>query len=133
MASSFVLERRINGGSWELLASLDGGQFSYIDLTAIDIGSQYEYRIKKIYDWGAESDWSNEVSVIVKPTVTFTVTAHGEITDTGGENCTKRGFVYSKVSHSTPGNVAPIETSYDNYVEEVGNFAAGPFFSMWRG
>ncbi len=72
----------------------------------------------------------------VPPTVTTqaassvqatTATGNGNITDTGGENCDKRGFVYGTSSHSLPGNVAPASSGYASYAEDTGSFVAGAF------
>ena len=56
-----------------------------------------------------------------------TARGNGNITDTGGENCTKRGFVYGTTSKSDPGNVAPGSSGYDTYVEDTGDYGVGAF------
>ena len=56
-----------------------------------------------------------------------TATGNGNITDTGGENCDKKGFVYGTTSKADPGNVAPATSGYDTYVEALGSFGIGPF------
>lgn len=55
-----------------------------------------------------------------------TADAKGSI-DATVENCDKRGFVYGKSSQSDPGDTAPGESGYDNYVEEEGDFGTGSF------
>lgn len=66
-------------------------------------------------------------TTIVKPTVTTpavtnilstTATGNGNITDTGGENCTKRGICY---------NLTGSPTVADSKVEETGSFGTGAF------
>lgn len=73
---------------------------------------------------------------VVLPTVTAqaatnvtssSATGHGNITNTGGENCDKRGFVYGKSSESDPGNVAPGSSGYDDFVEDTGDYGTGAF------
>jgi len=55
-------------------------------------------------------------------------TLNGTVTNTGGENCDKRGFVYGATSISTnPGNVAPGSSGYSNYVEDSGSYGTGSF------
>lgn len=86
---------------------------------------------------GVTSALSNTISVIVPvPTVTTqagssiessTATGNGNITNTGGENNDKRGFVYDTASKSLPGNVAPGSSGYANYAEDAGSFVAGTF------
>lgn len=53
--------------------------------------------------------------------------ANGTITDTGGENCDYRGFVWDTQSHSDPGNVAPASTAYDYYWTQSGSYGTGAF------
>ena len=55
-----------------------------------------------------------------------TAIANGTIEDTF-ENCDKRGFVYSKISQPDPGNVTPVSSGYDSYIEETGSFGVGDF------
>lgn len=52
-----------------------------------------------------------------------TATGHGEVTDIGDANCTKRGVVYDTGSHGDPGNTAPVDSGYANYEED----SPGPF------
>lgn len=82
-------------------------------------------------------DWIPvEVSYLNLPTVTTqaatnvsatTATANGDLTNSGGENNDKEGFVYDTASKSLPGNVAPASSGYANSAENTGSFAAGPF------
>ncbi|MBA7469618.1 hypothetical protein ES707_04890 [subsurface metagenome] len=54
-------------------------------------------------------------------------TGNGNITDTGGEDCDKRGFVYDTSPHGDPGNTAPADSEYANYLEESDSFGVGAF------
>ena len=56
-----------------------------------------------------------------------TATGNGNITDAGGENCTRRGFVFSLYVHGDPGNVAPADSDYENYTEDIGIYIEGAF------
>lgn len=56
-----------------------------------------------------------------------TATANGNITDTGGVNADKQGFVYDTSSHGLPGNVAPGSSGYASFAENTGSFGAGAF------
>lgn len=72
---------------------------------------------------------------ITAPTVTTqaasnveatTATGNGNITNTGGENCDKRGIVYGLTSQGDPGGAAP-PGGYDSYEEQTGSFGTGAF------
>ncbi len=76
------------------------------------------------------------VTYIIAPTVTTqavtsveatTGTGNGNITNTGGENCTKRGIAYDTVSRGDPGTLSPAASDYANYEEEIGSFGTGAF------
>lgn len=55
-------------------------------------------------------------------------TYHGTITNTGGENCDYRGFVWDNVSHGDPGNIAPAASAYaPNYWIEGNSYGAVSF------
>ncbi len=82
--------------------------------------------------------WLKTVNIetIVAPTVTTNpatsveataATGNGNITDNGGEDCDKRGFVYDTSPHGDPGNTAPADSEYSNYVEETDSFGTGAF------
>jgi len=73
---------------------------------------------------------------IEKPTVTTQAVSNiqtnqadgnGNITNTGGEDCPERGFVYSKTSRADPGNASPAASDYENVVNETGTFGTGAF------
>ena len=75
-------------------------------------------------------------SAVVVPTVTTqaaseihgtTAVGNGNITDVGGEDCDKRGIVYSESTHGDPGNTAPADSDYESYEEEAGSFSGGAF------
>jgi len=60
-------------------------------------------------------------------------TGNGNITDNGGEDCDKRGFVYDTSPHGDPGDTAPADSEYSNYVEETDSFGTGAFTGALTG
>jgi hypothetical protein len=73
---------------------------------------------------------------VVLPTVTTQATTgitrvsgtgNGNITNFGGINNTKRGFVFDVASKTLPGNVAPTSSGYAYYVEDTGSYPNGAF------
>lgn len=68
-----------------------------------------------------------EIPTITTQAPTLPNTGNGNITNTGGENNDKRGFVFGKTSQSGPGDVAPGASGYDDFVEKTGNFGTGAF------
>jgi hypothetical protein len=56
-----------------------------------------------------------------------TAQANGNITDTGGEDCDERGFVYGTTTQSNPGNTAPTSSGYDSYKNETGTYSTGAY------
>jgi len=56
-----------------------------------------------------------------------TATGNGNITDTGGENCDYRGFVWDTSSHEDPGNVAPASSDYGSNWTEGDSFGTGTY------
>ncbi len=88
----------------------------------------------------AQTTYKGAISLALKPpqltTVTtqaasnvkgITATANGNITDTGGINADKNGFVYDTSSRSLPGDVAPTSSGYASYTENAGSFGTGAF------
>lgn len=83
-----------------------------------------------------DSDFLLLDSPVVLPTTTtqavsaiisHTATGNGTITDVGGEECSKRGIVWSTSTHGDPGNVAPTSSDYESKIEENGTFNTGAF------
>lgn len=74
---------------------------------------------------------------VVVPTVTTqatttaretTATGNGNITNTGGWNCSERGVVYDTATKSLPGNVAPASSGYASVQNETGgSFGTGAY------
>ncbi len=58
---------------------------------------------------------------------TTSATGNGEITDTGGEDCDERGFVWDTTSRGDPGNTSPDNSNYPNSTNETGTFGTGTF------
>ena len=56
-----------------------------------------------------------------------TATGSGNITATGGDNCTERGFVWDSNSWGEPGNIDPGMTDYGASWHENGNYGVGNF------
>lgn len=56
-----------------------------------------------------------------------TATGNGEVTDDGGDDITRRGFVISTSSHGDPGNVSPESSGYEHFVDETGTFGEETF------
>ncbi len=54
-------------------------------------------------------------------------TLNGQITDDGGEACDKRGFVYDTSPRGDPGDTAPADSEYADYIEETDSFEIGAF------
>ncbi|GAI96386.1 unnamed protein product, partial [marine sediment metagenome] len=80
--------------------------------------------------------WAEVEYELVAPTVTTgpatsveatAATGNGNITDNGGEDCDKRGFVFGISSHGDPGNTAPAASGYAHYVEETDGFGISAF------
>lgn len=56
-----------------------------------------------------------------------TATLWGNITATGGGNCTQRGFVWDTATHADPGDVAPGDSAYASSWTETGVYGTGTF------
>lgn len=54
-------------------------------------------------------------------------TYHGNITDTGGEDCDFRGFVWDTTSRGDPGDVAPGASAYASNWTEGDSYGTGAF------
>jgi len=55
---------------------------------------------------------------------------HGEITLTGTNNSTERGFVWGTTTQADPGDTAPNVSGYDDYFTEEGDFGVSTFEKM---
>ena len=63
-----------------------------------------------------------------------TATGNGNITALGGDaNADKRGFVYDTTSRGDPGNTAPGDSDYSDYVEDTGTYSTGAFTKTLTG
>lgn len=56
-----------------------------------------------------------------------TATGNGNITNTGGANADKEGFVYDTATKSLPGDVIPGSSGYASFTENTGSFGTGSF------
>jgi len=89
-----------------------------------------------IHTFTADGTFTAVEAVVVAPTVTAsaatsitstTADANGEITATGGEDATERGFVYDTTSQTQPGDVSPATSSYGSVENETGTFGTGTY------
>lgn len=99
-------------------------------------GSSYTFRTKENFTESTRPYLDVTYTTVTAPTVTTSAVSNithnsaqsnGNITDTGGENCDKRGFVYGTTSKSAPGNVAPTSSGYDDYENETGTYSTGAY------
>jgi hypothetical protein len=115
------------------------GDFSD-EMAGLSPSTQYFYRAKAHnsagWGYGGEKTFTTIAATPVVRTdpptdVTFTpavITAAGYITNVGGANADKRGFVYGRTSiFANPGNAAPASAGYESYKEETGSFGVGSF------
>ncbi|GAI74806.1 unnamed protein product, partial [marine sediment metagenome] len=114
------------------------GQTFYEDLSGLDKKSLYYFNAQAKNSAG-ESAWGGELSFTTLATIPVVstqttdsvdceaATSHGTITDTGGENCDFRGFVWDTASHGDPGNTTPASTAYGSNWTESGSFGAVAF------
>ena len=106
-------------------------------LTGLDVSTKYYARAyahnSEGYSYGAEIEFD---TLITAPTVTTqaatdvthnSATGNGNITDNGGENCDKRGIVYSKTNRGDPGDTSPADSDYEDFEEETDGFGTGAF------
>jgi len=77
------------------------------------------------------ADFVNTVPTVTTNAATnveaTTATGNGNITDTGGADCDKRGFVYGITTQFDPGTTTPASSDYDSYAEDTGTFSTGAF------
>jgi len=85
------------------------------------------------YAYGDEVyfDTSTELPAVTTQAVSdiliTSATGNGTIVDVGSSNCIERGFVWDVVSHGDPGDMAPDESAYFDFITEGGSFEAGAF------
>lgn len=76
------------------------------------------------------SIFAPSLPTVTTQAVTLPNTANGNLTDTGGQDADKRGFVFGKTSKADPENVAPGSSGYDSFVEDTGTFGTGAFTKL---
>lgn len=117
------------GGTWSDTEFADGSMSLYIGVPATTQTISFDY-------FTMEITFSGGTPPVSLPTVTTqavtgiaeeTATGNGNITNTGGENNDKRGFVYDTSSQSLPGDVAPGSSGYGSFVEDSGSYGTGAF------
>jgi hypothetical protein len=111
-------------------------------LTSVSVDQRYPFFLKNkingyIFTWydGTEFKIYNAEIPVVAPTVTTqsatnvdttSFTGNGNITDTGGENCTRRGFCYKAGTSGDP-------TTSDSVAYDDGSFGTGAFTKSLSG
>jgi hypothetical protein len=65
--------------------------------------------------WGTEEGLPTVTTSAASVVVNTSATLNGNITATGGDNCTEKGFVWGTVSRADPGDVTPPASYSDNY------------------
>jgi len=131
-------------GGWSAFVGYSHGYISSrLDLSSL-AGHNIRFRFRIGTDSGGDDyGWFiDDIRIytcgipVVEPTVTTsaatlveetTATLNGDITDTGGENCDYRGFVWGDESHSNPGNTAPASSGYDSSWSKSGSYGTGTF------
>lgn len=105
-----------------------GGTYSVtaLSIRIKHIGHDFEPRIYEA-EFGEAVEAPTVSTVAADPVGVTTATGKGNITDTGGENCDKRGIVYDLASHGDPGDTAPAVSDYSDYEEETNSFGTGAF------
>lgn len=80
---------------------------------------------------GLTYPWATLPTVTTDPATDITATSatgNGEVTDDGGADITRRGFVFGTTSAADPGNVSPEDqTEYEYFVAESGTFGEEAF------
>jgi len=104
-------------------------------LTGLTVNTTYY--IRAFNENAVGFSYGSELTFITdrKPSVTLqspvrqstTATLNGTVTDAGGDDIDKRGFVWDTVTRTAPGDVAPASSGYANNQSESGTFAAGTF------
>lgn len=105
-------------------------------IVSTDTTDSASWTISVNYGWVASLVVYKEAAAIDPPTVTtqavsditeISATGNGTITDTGGENVTDRGVVWSTSSHGDPGDTNPASSDYEAFNNESGSFSTGAF------
>ncbi len=116
------------GGSLECTNSGSGVAATGVNICSPGVSSSVNSTtyILSIYGTGSEVTVGPTVTSQSATDITYTTaTGNGNITATGGENCTKRGICYSS-TNATP-------TVADSIVEESGSFSTGAFTESLTG
>ncbi|MBA7609781.1 hypothetical protein ES703_16975 [subsurface metagenome] len=114
----------------------DSETWEWADINALQIGVELSGHIDTNYtsfctQVYVEVDYTPVAPTVITQTATYvedtTAMCRGYITNTGGENCDKRGMVYDLASHGNPGNVAPGASGYADFEEQTDSFGTGSF------
>lgn len=106
-------------------------------LSGLDYATTYYVRAyagnSEGYSYGEELTFTTSSVSPLVDTLTainvgqFDAEGRGNVTDTGGEDVTERGLVWSDTSQGDPGNIAPNASNYGNFDSETGTFGTGGF------
>ncbi|PKM17143.1 MAG: hypothetical protein CVV11_21465, partial [Gammaproteobacteria bacterium HGW-Gammaproteobacteria-15] len=78
-AYSYLIQQRINGGTWQTMPAVWGGLSQQFSGT---IGNSYQYQVAACNDWGCSGYWvSNSVSIVPVPAVPAKPTASVNINE----------------------------------------------------
>jgi len=107
------------------------------DDTGLTGGTTYYYRAWSEAGGSYSDAYSEDFSLAIeKPSVTTnaasivtgtSATLNTQITNTGGESATSRGFVWDTTSKGDPGNTAPVDSNYANNWKEDGSYGVASF------
>jgi len=120
-----------SGSSMQSDTSIGIGTFS-VDMAGIAEGDHYRTFAANSggVSYGADETFVEPPTVTTQAVSSITSTtadANGEITATGGEDATERGFVYDTTSQTQPGDVSPASSSYGSVENETGTFGIGTY------
>jgi hypothetical protein len=91
---------------------------------AYEQGAGYRPKLDITYTSALPSVVTNDATSVACTIATI----NGEMTNTGGESVTKRGFVWDTVTHAEPSSAtAPAASGYANNYVETGTYAIGVF------
>lgn len=144
----FMGTRSVGGGTSNATLTSGDTDEGYVtspsSINTMNLGTKAGASSSVTMSWGSfKNSYCRQlaVAVIPKPPLTLptvstsavssidktTATGNGNITDTGGEDNTKRGIVWDTTSRSDPGNTAPASSAYANYAEDTGTYSTGAF------
>jgi len=101
-----------------------GSDSSYWNFYAYEQGAGYRPKLDITYTSALPTVVTNDAANVACTTATI----NGEMTNTGGESVTKRGFVWGITSQAEPSSAtAPAVSAYASNYVETGDYAIGTF------